>query len=399
MISHPNDYFDKTYNFNPSSDWLESVRLSALRFGFGCSASFISEDGLILTNYHCSYGQLDNLQKSGEDLLKTGFTAATLQDERISSKLFVDQLISIKDVTKDVIDAINSGKSNDEKNKNKTQKIKELTDNKSDKSLVLRVVTLYNGGKYSLYTYKRYNDIRLVLVPEYELGLFGGDPDNYTYPRYSLDFTLWRAYDDNGKPLKTKNYFKWSTDGAKEDEPIFVIGNPGQTSKLKTVSQLDYMRDITYDYSSIVYKEVTDIYQELINEKIGDFDDHFTRFFSASNGAKRYIGLLRGLRNQYYMARKQDFENSFRSKVKADPELNSKYGSMWDNIESTRLEMRKIVNERIAYGRTDPWVSKYFKIASDLVEFAQQMKLPVEQRKNKYKVSFRRDRHRFYLSQ
>src|ERR1017187_4399815 len=137
----PNDYLNKTYDFNPSSDWLESVRLSALRFGFGCSASFISEDGLILTNYHCSYGQLDNVQKSGEDLLKTGFTAATLQDERISSKLFVDQLISIKDVTKDVIDAINTGKSNDEKNKNKTQKIKELTDNKNDKSLVLRVVT------------------------------------------------------------------------------------------------------------------------------------------------------------------------------------------------------------------------------------------------------------------
>jgi hypothetical protein len=245
----PNDYFDKTYDFNPSSAWLEDVRLSALRFGFGCSASFISEDGLILTNYHCSYGQLENVQKSGEDLLKTGFTAPTLQDERISSKLFVDQLISIKDVTKEVIDAVNAGKTNDEKNKNKTQKIKELTDSKDDKSLVMRVIPLYNGGKYSLYTYKRYKDIRLVLVPEYELGLFGGDPDNYTYPRYSLDFTLWRAYDDNGKPLKTKNYFKWSTDGAKEDEPIFVIGNPGQTSKLKTVSQLEYMRDITYDYS------------------------------------------------------------------------------------------------------------------------------------------------------
>jgi Peptidase S46 len=373
----PNDYLDKTYDFNPSSDWLESVRLSALRFGFGCSASFISEDGLILTNYHCSYGQLDNLQKSGEDLLKTGFTAANLEDERISSNLYVDQLISIKDVTKEVIDAIN-----------KTQKIKELTDNKGDKSFVLRVIPLYNGGKYSLYTYKRYRDIRLVLVPEYELGLFGGDPDNYTYPRYSLDFTLWRAYDDNGKPLKTKNYFKWSTDGAKEDEPIFVIGNPGQTSKLKTVSHLEFMRDITYDYSSIVYKEVTDIYQELINEKIGDFDDHFTRFFSASNGSKRYVGLLRGLRNQYYMARKQDFENTFKSKVKADPELNSKYGTMWENIESTRMEMRKIIKERIALGRNDQWTSKYIKMASDLVEFAQQMKLPEEQRKNKYKGKF-----------
>ena len=373
----PNDYLDKTYDFGPSSDWLDSVRLSALRFGFGCSASFISEDGLILTNYHCSYGQLDNLQKSGEDLLKTGFTAEKLEDERISSNLYVDQLISIKDVTKEVIDVIN-----------KTQKIKELTDNNGDKSLVLRVIPLYNGGKYSLYTYKRYRDIRLVLVPEYELGLFGGDPDNYTYPRYSLDFTIWRAYDDDGKPLKTKNYFKWSTNGAKEDEPIFVIGNPGQTSKLKTVSQLEYMRDITYDYSSIVYKEITDIYQELINEKIGDFNDHFTRFYSASNGAKRYVGLLRGLRNQYFMARKKDFENSFRSKVTSDPELNSKDGTMWNNIESTRMEMRKIINERIAYARNDQWISKYIKMASDLVEFAQQMKLPEEQRENKYKGKF-----------
>ena len=384
----PNDYFDKTYNFNPSQEWLDDVRLSALRFGLGCSASFISEDGLILTNYHCSYGQLDDLQKPGEDLLKNGFTAANLEDERISSKLYVDQLVSIKDVTKEVLDAFNSGQTSDEKNLNKTKKIKELTSNMGNKSLVLRVVPLYNGGKYSLYTYKRYRDIRLVLVPEYELGLFGGDPDNYTYPRYSLDFTIWRAYDDDGKPLKTKNYFKWSTKGANEDEPIFVIGNPGQTSKLKTVSQLDYMRDFTYDYSSIVYKEVTDIYQELINENIGDFNDHFTRFFSASNGAKRYIGLLRGLRNQYYMARKHDFENSFKSKVKADPELNTKYGTMWDNIEMTRMEMRKTINERIAYGRSDPWISKYLKIASDLVEFAQQMKLPEEQRKNKYKGKF-----------
>src|ERR1035437_6806593 len=384
----PNDYFEKTYDFNPSQEWLDGVRLSALRFGFGCSASFISEDGLILTNYHCSYGQLDDLQKPGEDLLKNGFTAATLKDERISSKLFVDQLISIKDVTKEVLDAFNSGKTSDERTLNKTQKINELTNNMGDKSRVLRVVPLYNGGRYSLYIYKRYKDIRLVLVPEYELGLFGGDPDNYTYPRYSLDVTIWRAYDDDGKPLKTNNYFKWSTKGANEDEPVFVVGNPGQTSKLKTISQLDYMRDFTYDYSSIVYKEVTNIYQELINEKIGDFNDHFTRFFSASNGAKRYIGLLRGLRNQYYMARKQDFENSFRSKVKADPELNSKYGTMWKNIESTRMEMRKIIKERIALGRNDQWTSKYIKMASDLVEFAQQMKLPEEQRKNKYKGKF-----------
>jgi hypothetical protein len=381
----PNDYFNKTYNFNPSNDWMDQVRLSSLRFGMGCSASFISEDGLILTNYHCSYGQLEGVQKPGEDLLKTGFTARNLEDERKSPNLFVDQLISIKDVTKEIVGAFNSGSTNDEKNLKKNLKIKELQSNTGDKSLVLKVISLYNGGRYSLYTYKRYRDIRLVLVPEYELGLYGGDPDNYTYPRFSLDFTIWRAYDDNGKPLKVKDYFKWSSDGAKEDEPIFVIGNPGQTNKLRTIAQLNYMRDFTYDNSSLVYKELTDIYQELINEHIGDFDDHFTRFYGASNGAKRFIGVLRGLRNEYFMARKQDFENTFKSKIKADPELNSKYGGMWNNIDNTRNEMRAIANERFAYARFEPYISKYIKIASDLVDYARQMQLPESQRRNEYK--------------
>jgi hypothetical protein len=381
----PEEYLDKTYNFKPSKDWFDEVRLSSLRFGFGCSASFISEDGLILTNFHCSYNQLADIQKPGEDLLKNGFIAKTPDDERKTPGLYVDQLISIKDVTVEVINSFNSGKSNEDKIRNKAEKIKELQLSIDDKSLVKRVVSLYNGGKYSLYIYKRYNDIRLVLIPEYELGLYGGDPDNYTYPRYSLDFTIWRAYDEKGKPLKVKDYFKWSTDGAKEDEPIFVIGNPGQTSKLRTMSQLNYMRDFTYDNNALVYQELTNIYQELIDEHIGDFNDHFTRFYGASNGAKRYIGVLRGLRNEYYMARKKDFENTFKSKIKSDPELNKKYGNMWNNIESTRQEMRKIASEYYAYARTGSYVSKYIKIASDLVEFALQMQLPEDQRKDQYK--------------
>jgi V8-like Glu-specific endopeptidase len=386
----PGNYFDSAYNFKLSKDWLDEVRLSSLRFGFGCSASFISEDGLILTNFHCSYGQLNDIQKPGEDLLKTGFIAKTLEEERKSPGLFVDQLISINDITKEVVDAFNSGKTTDEKNQLKTQKIKDLQTISEDKSLVKRVVSLYNGGKYSLYTYKRYKDIRLVLIPEYELGLYGGDPDNYTFPRYSLDFTIWRAYDENGKPLKVIDYFKWSTDGAKEDEPIFVIGNPGQTNKLRTMAQLNYMRDYTYDNSALAYQELTNIFRELIDEHIGDFNDHFTKFYGASNGAKRYIGVLKGLRNEYYMARKKDFENTFKSKIKSNPDLNAKYGSMWDNIESTRQEMRKIAGERYAYARstdprTEPYISKYLKIAYDLVEYAQQMQLPEDQRKDTYK--------------
>ena len=381
----PNDYLEQTYNFRPSKEWLDEVRLSSLRFGFGCSASFISEDGLILTNYHCSYNQLSDIQKEGEDLLKNGFIAKTFEEERKSPGLFVDQLIKITDVTKEVLDAINSGNTTDEKSQNKVLKIKELQTPAEDKSIVKRVVSLYNGGKYSLYTYKRFKDIRLVLIPEYELGLYGGDPDNYTYPRYSLDFTIWRAYDDSGKPLKVKDYFKWSTDGAKEDEPIFVIGNPGQTSKLRTIAQLNYMRDFTYDNSALVYQELTNIYQELIDEHIGDFNEHFTRFYGASNGAKRYVGVLKGLRNEYYMARKKDFENTFKAKIKKDPDLKAKYVNIWASIKATRQEMRGIAKERLAYARFEPYISKYIKVASDLVEYAEQMQLPEDQRKDGYK--------------
>ncbi|QQS36764.1 MAG: S46 family peptidase [Ignavibacteriales bacterium] len=383
----PLDYFEQTYNFRPTQEWLDDVRMSAVKFGTWCSGSFVSEDGLIMTNNHCSDFLLQQLQKQGEDLLATGFYAETLEDERKHPTLHVDQLISIQDVTDEIQSAINKGTTDEEKTKFKAEKIKALQEQNSAKTgLVYNVVTLYNGGKYSLYGYKRYKDIRLVLIPESALGLYGGDPDNYTYPRYSLDCTFWRAYDEDGKPVKVKNYFKWSPNGAQEDEPIFVIGNPGNTNKLKSVAQLEYMRDYTYRVNAFLMQQYQKNYEELIAEFPEKRSQYIGTLNNIANSNKRFTGVLRGLRNPIYMARKKDFEKTLREKVMSDPKLAAKYSTVWENLAMNRQELSQYANEYSTLSRNSNVYSAYYKIADELIKLAGELKLPEEQRGSKYKT-------------
>lgn len=382
----PLDYFEQAYNFRPTQEWLDDVRMSALKFGTWCSGSFVSEDGLIMTNNHCSDFLLQALQKEGEDLLATGFYAEKLEDERKHPTLHIDQLLSIQDVTSEVQSAINMGTTDEEKTKFKADKIKELQEQNAAKTgLVYNVVTLYNGGKYSLYGYKRYKDIRLVLIPESALGLYGGDPDNYTYPRYSLDCTFWRAYED-GKPVKVENHFRWSTDGAQEDEPIFVVGNPGNTNKLKSVAQLEHMRDYTYRVSSFMMQQYQKNYEELIAEFPEKRAQYIGTLNNAANSNKRFTGVLRGLRNPIYMARKKDFEKTLREKVMSDSKLAAKYSNVWENLAMNRQELSQYANEYLSLSRNANVYSVYYKIAADLIKLAEELNLPEEQRSQKYKA-------------
>lgn len=381
----PLDYFAETYNFIPTEDWLNDVRLASLKFARWCSASFISEDGLILTNYHCSDFRIPNIEQENESIRKFGFIAESLEDERKDEGVFVDQLVYMEDVTDEVHAAIAAGKTDEEKRENKNKIIRQLRNKYPDSGLVYNVVSLYQGGRYSLYGYKRYTDVRLVLMPESEAGLFGGDYDNYTYPRYCLDFTLWRAYDEDGNPLKVNNYFKWSENGAQPNEPLFVVGNPGNTSKLKTYSQLEFMRDYSTKNLAFITTELQNIYAELIDEYPERYDELIDRLSGAANGAKRYQGILRGLLNPYYMARKKDFENTLKAAVQSNPKLNEKYGSVWDNITSTRHEMRKIADEYYALLRIPQMSSEYFNIAYRLVNLAKELQLPEAERSDAYK--------------
>lgn len=362
----PIDYINETYGFRPTQEWLDNVRMAALRFSSYCSASFISADGLVMTNHHCGRESITAVEKKGEDLHKNGFIALKLEDERKVDGLYVDQLIKIVDVTKEIQEAINSGQTNEEKIKNKEKKIKEIESQNTQPGMKAQVVTLYSGGLYSLYIYKRYNDVRLVFAPEDQAGFFGGDPDNFTYPRYNLDCTFFRVYDENGKPLKTQHYFKWSQKGAKEGEPIFVVGNPGRTSRLNTVAQLEYKRDVAYPDISKFLDFMVDYYKDEIAKDPSKAKELNDRLFSYTNSQKVYKGILKGLNSGVIMAKKKDFEKKFREAVDSKPELKEKYNGVWDNIANVNKEVAKVYPEYYSY-RINPNLNPSFFIIADKI--------------------------------
>ena len=341
----PVEYFQRTYGFAPSKEWFEKARLGALRLP-GCTASFVSEDGLVFSNHHCARGALDAVNREGENLPENGFYAPTLADERKVPRMYADQLELMEDVTDEVVAAFESGKTDEERVANRAAKIGEIQNRYSAKTgLRCNVITFYNGGKYSLYGYKRYTDVRLVFAPDLGSAFFGGDYDNFTYPRYDLDISFFRIYGDDGKPLKTKNFFKWSKNGAAEGEPVFVVGNPGRTSRLYTVAQLEYNRDVTYPYVLNRLDELVRIYSTMIERHPDMKPQYQTRLFSLSNSQKVYVGRVQGLHDPIIMAKKRDFEKTFRNAVMSRPNLKAQYASVWTDIEAVQKQKAALFNE------------------------------------------------------
>ena len=359
----PVDYFEKTYGFKATQEWLEDVKLSAIRFGNGCSASFISEDGLVMTNHHCGRGYVTSVMRDGEDLSKTGFYAETLADERVVPTLWVDQLQKTIDVTKDIISAMDAGTTNEEKAKLKSDKIKEIEAKYvSETGLKCNVITFYNGGMYMLYCYKRFNDVRLVFSPENYVASFGGDPDNFTYPRYDLDCAFFRVY-ENGQPLKAKNFFNWSKNGAEDGETVFVIGNPGSTERLKTIAQLEFARDYTVPSRLYQLNFVADYLDKFIKNNPDKKLRYQDTYFGVLNSQKVFKGLDKALKDNEMMARKKDFEDKQREKVNASMEMKSKFGNIWNEIEQGSTDYAKIYNDLLGYEIGNRFQSRYVAMA------------------------------------
>lgn len=328
----PLDYFNETYDLELDQAWMDKMRKSALRFSTFCSASFISDQGLIMTNHHCSRSLIPALQNENEDLLENGFYASTLEQERKAEGLFVDQLIKAKEIT-DEMKKLQETMSDEEVRSAIEEKYKSQDE---WKDLRLQIVTYYSGGKYAIYGYKRYNDIRLVLLPENDLGYFGGDPDNFTFPRYNLDFTFWRAYDDSGQPLNTsENYYPPNPDGIENDTPVFVVGNPGSTERYRTMTQLQYDRDIrrpavlTFLESSIKILE-----KQLESKPDPDIEN---TIFSLKNAQKAYTGMYEGLKNEEYMARKKAAESKLREETESG---FSEADNPWKQIDAIYEELK-----------------------------------------------------------
>ncbi len=383
----PAQRFKEKYNFSPNEGWLEHVQKSALQFGGGCSASFVSANGLIMTNHHCGRNQLHLVQKEGENLLRDGFYAKNLDEERKIPGLYVDQLIFIEDVTDSVKFAMAKGKTDSAKIALKSREINELVNKYSKETgLLCRVIKLYYGGKYSLYGYKRYKDIRLVMSPDFQIAATGWDWDNFTYPRYELDFAFYRAYDENGNPLKVDNYFKWSKNGAGESEPIFVVGRPGRTSRILSLAELNYLKNKIYKNALIGFNEIYDVYFELFKKHPKRESELLNKVMGWGNARKSYAGRLAALHNQYIMKKKSDFELNLKKQVHADSLLNKKYGHVWDAISSVVKELEKSADEYFVYSLRRFPQSEYFKIARKLIKYAEQIKLPENERESEYRA-------------
>ncbi|NWF51401.1 MAG: S46 family peptidase [Ignavibacteriaceae bacterium] len=384
----PLDYFKEEYGFLPSEEWLEKVRKSALKFDGGCTASFISEDGLIMTNHHCIRGNLPAIQKEEEDLLLDGFYAQSLEQERLVPGLFVEQLIIIEDVTGEIKMGMADGKNENERVALRDKIITDIENrySKDYPDLRFEVTPLYDGGRYSLYGYKRYNDVRLVFVPELWTAKLGGDYDNFTYPRYGLDCAFFRAYDQNGKPIKTDYYFKWSENGPLEDEPIFVIGNPGRTDRINTIAQIEFARDIQYPMLVRMFKDMYAIQEEIVMKNNAEDMKQVARLYSIGNGLKVYDGIYKGLLDPYLIARKKDFEKKFKEAINSDDELKKKYSSIWNEIEDSRKKASAFASELFAYNISSFYSPQYLSIARDLLTLAEQMKLEESARSENYKA-------------
>ena len=338
----PKEWFKEAYNFTPEDEWFDDVRKSSLRFATWCSASFVSPSGLIMTNHHCSRDVVGALQKEGENFDKQGFYATNQADERKAEGLFVEQLIQLVDIT-DEVSALTSATASDseavEMRQAALKKVEAQYATKEEwKDLRLQVVTYYSGGKFSLYGYKRFDDIRLVLLPEVDLGFFGGDPDNFTYPRYNLDCTFWRAYDADGNPLNTEaNYFKFKAEGAVEGEPVFVVGNPGRTERYRTVAQLEYDRDFRYPMTYRFLKNRNDMmvaeYNEMKKDPAKEFEAQslLNTIASVANGMKAYGGIIKGLNDPELFGRKVGMENYIKSK---SPGI-----TYWDDLDNAYSEL------------------------------------------------------------
>lgn len=382
----PKKYFKEEYGFETTDEWLDNVRMSALRFATYCSASFVSGDGLVMTNHHCARESVTEVSKEGEDFHTNGFYAEKLSDEKKVPGLFVDQLVKIIDVTGQVQKSVDEGTTDQEKKANKDKAIASIQDKyKKETGFECSVISFYNGGKFSLYCYKRYKDVRLVFAPETQLGFYGGDPDNFTYPRYALDCSFFRVYDTAGNPLKTDHFFKWSPNGAEEGEPVFVVGNPGRTNRLQTVAQLEYQRDISNPITLERLNAIIKVYSELIKEEPSREAKMQDKLFSFANSQKAYAGIQKGLLDPVLMQKKRVFENNFKKAVQANSKLNSIYGGLWNTVASIRTEMKKIGVEYSMIAVDPRFSSKYFGIAQDAIKIANQLKLPEVERKEEFK--------------
>ncbi len=373
----PLKQLQERYGFTPTKEWLDHVRLASVRFMDGGSGSFISPNGLVLTNHHVAVGQLQKISSAEKDYVASGFYAGTPGEELKASDLEINVLISMEDVTKRVQAALKKGMTSAEALKARDAEIARIEKESLDKTgLRSDVVGLYHGGEYWLYRYKKYTDIRLVMAPERQAAYFGGDNDNFTYPRYDLDMAFFRVYED-GKPVQSKDFLKWNPEGLGEGDLVFVSGNPGSTDRLYTFARLEYLRDVYYPMVLDYIERYIRVLREYAARGEEEARRAEIRIFGLENSKKALTGEYRGLRDNELMERKKKEEEEFRKKVAADSRWQAEYGDAWSAVAGAIQKGASGAKER-NYRRFIG--SQLAGIATTIVRFVEEVRKPDAER-------------------
>ena len=389
----PGKVLKEKYNFSITKEWLDHVRLSSVRFNDGGSGSFVSPTGLVLTNHHVALGQLQKVSTAEKNYASDGFYARRPAEEMKCPDLELNVLVSMEDVTGRVQGAVKTATAEKDAFEARKAEIAKI-ERESTVASGLRsdVITLYAGGEYWLYRYKKYTDVRLVFAPEQQTAFFGGDPDNFTYPRYDLDMALFRVY-ENDRPVNSKDFLTWNAGGAQAGELVFVSGNPGSTDRMTTVAQLEAQRDYFLPDNLKRLKRMLGVLRAYAARGAEPARQAAGQIFGLENSLKAITGEYNGLLDTSLMAKKQKEESEFRRLLAGKADLETLYGGAWSEIAAAQKEELGHIKElefRALRG------SRIVANALTIVQYVVEVKKPDGKRLDGYRES-QLESLRFYL--
>jgi hypothetical protein len=383
----PRALLKQRYGFEPTQAWLDHLQKASVRFNSGGSGSFVSANGLVLTNHHVGLDCLAKISTEKRDYLATGYLAKTAAEEVKCLDLELNVLMSIEDVTPRVLAAVTPSMSTAEAQRARRAVMSTIEQESTQKTgLRSDVVTLFQGGEYHLYRYKKYTDVRLVFAPEVAIAFFGGDPDNFEYPRYDLDVCFFRAY-ENGKAVHPAEYLKWSATGAKDGELTFVSGHPGRTNRLNTLHHLEFFRDVTYPITLNLLRRREVLLNTYAERSIENDRRAHDDLFGFKNSRKAYLGRIAGLQDPAIMKKKADAEAALRQKVESDPQLKAQYGDAWSMVDKAFETYRSFAVEYRFLEGGYAFNSHLFNAARTLIRLGEESAKPNADRLREYRES------------